>query len=476
MKMFSERDSKEAGFLLSALTEENRFQDTDAFISWFQSRGRLSSFSVEQIPFDALDQWSFDETSQNIVHATGKFFTIEGLSVSTTFGTVREWDQPIIVQREIGILGLITKEFEGIPYFLMQAKMEPGNMNIVQLSPTVQATKSNYTRVHKGKAPSYLEYFLDRTRSLCLVDQLQTEQGARFLRKRNRNMIVEVVEDIELYDKYCWLTLAQIKELLKIDNFVNMDARSVLSCIPFVDSRSDTFDKIGLLKHSINDFSRDLLISMGEYKRACNSLDEILSWFTELKTKYEIDVKRIHLNKVSRWRQTDREIKHDTGSFFSVIAVSVQGGNREVGSWAQPMFKSTSKGLQGFVTKRINNILHFLVQGKVEPGNIDIVDMAPTVSCSEVESKILHKDKPPFLDILMNASPEQIRYSGIQSEEGGRFYHVQNRNMVIELDEDMSLEMPLNYIWMTLGQMMELMKHGYFNIEGRSVISCLSLL
>ena len=75
--------------------------------------------------------------------------------------------------------------------------MEPGNVNIIQLSPTVQATKSNYTRVHKGKLPAYLNYFLDRKKSKFLVDLLQTEQGGRFLRKRNRNMLVEVDEDIE---------------------------------------------------------------------------------------------------------------------------------------------------------------------------------------------------------------------------------------------------------------------------------------
>ena len=38
-------------------------------------------------------------------------------------------------------------------------QMEPGNINKVQLSPTVQATKSNYTRVHGGKAIKYLNFF-----------------------------------------------------------------------------------------------------------------------------------------------------------------------------------------------------------------------------------------------------------------------------------------------------------------------------
>ena len=64
----------------------------------------------------------------------------------------------------------------------MQAKIEPGNINYVQLSPTLQATKSNYQKVHKGKNPTHLEYFLAEDKNIIL-DQLQSEQGARFLKK-----------------------------------------------------------------------------------------------------------------------------------------------------------------------------------------------------------------------------------------------------------------------------------------------------
>ena len=42
--------------------------------------------------------------------------------------------QPIINQPEIGFLGFITKEFNGILHFLVQAKVEPGNVNNVQIS------------------------------------------------------------------------------------------------------------------------------------------------------------------------------------------------------------------------------------------------------------------------------------------------------------------------------------------------------
>ncbi|MEW6614408.1 MAG: NDP-hexose 2,3-dehydratase family protein [Thermodesulfobacteriota bacterium] len=485
MDMVGNLNSKESGFLRSALTIENRFQSMDEFMSWFNSRKTSHRFSVEQIPFNEFDNWYFESQSRNLVHNSGKFFKVEGIRVNTNFGHIKKWDQPIINQPEIGILGIITKEFDGVKYFLMQAKMEPGNVNIIQLSPTVQATKSNYTQVHKGKEPVYLEYFLDRTKSKFLIDQLQTEQGSRFLRKRNRNMIVEVNKDIQLHDDFCWLTLCQLKKLLTIDNLVNMDARSVLSCLPFIDENLERYyeslpskehDQIELFNQRLDGFPRDLFISMIDRKHVCHSSDEIISWFTELKTRYELKIEHIPLKDVSGWIRTEREIVHDKNKFFSVIAVSVKAGSREVYRWTQPLLKHTSYGIVGFITKKINGILHFLVQAKVEPGNFDIVEMAPTVSCSGAEDRIQQPTRPPFLDIFMNASSRHIKYSAVQSEEGGRFYHFQNKYMVLELEPSDLLEIPENYMWMTLGQIMEFTKYNFFNIEARGLLSCLSLL
>ena len=57
---------------------------------------------------------------------------------------------------EIGILGIIkiSKIIN-----ILQAKVEPGNINKIQISPTVQATRSNYSRVHGGKTIPFLNYF-----------------------------------------------------------------------------------------------------------------------------------------------------------------------------------------------------------------------------------------------------------------------------------------------------------------------------
>ena len=80
----------------------------------------------------------------------------------------------------------------------MQAKAEPGNINTYQLSPTVQATRSNYLQLHGGKRTLYLEFFIDHSKTEVLIDQLQSEQGARFYRKRNRNIIIRIPDDYEL--------------------------------------------------------------------------------------------------------------------------------------------------------------------------------------------------------------------------------------------------------------------------------------
>lgn len=442
-------------------TKENRFSNIKEFISWFDGRRQTGHFSVSQIPFALMKQWYSEVKTQNLVHASGKFFKVEGIRVSTNFGSVKEWDQPIINQPEIGILGIITRIFDGERYFLMQAKKEPGNVNVVQLSPSVQATKSNYTGVHKGKLPMYLEYFLGDTKARILVDQLLTEQGGRFLRKRNRNMIIEVNEDIPPHEGFCWLALKEIKELIKVDNLVNMDARSVLSCTP-------------LIQETVSELAKDDLGTLFEKNKVNSSMSEIAKWFNKQKTAYRLRIDQVALRDVNLWIRTDSEISHESKQFFSVIAVSVEAEGREIFHWSQPMFKDESLGLIGFITKKINGILHLLVQAKVEPGNRNIIEMAPTVSCSNVAFRSKQSDQPDFLDIFMNASSGKIIYSAIQSEEGGRFYHFQNKNMVIEVDESTSFEIPPNYTWMTLGQIMEFLKLGYLNIETRSLISCIS--
>jgi len=464
-------------FLNSAQVKEGIVSNKEFFV-WFESCRKANSFEVKKLPLADLKEWHFEPSTGNIVHKSGKFFRIEGIEVQTNFGHTPCWMQPIINQPEIGILGFLTKKINGTLHFLIQAKMEPGNVNMVQLSPTVQATRSNYTQVHGGKRPLYLDYFLDRSRSRFLVDQLQSEQGARFLRKRNRNMIVQIPdgEDVENHKDFCWLTLGQLFELLKLDNIVNMDSRTVLSCIQF--ARHNTVLDSLFLTRGLNDFCEEVyLSSLANEKIAVNDFDSIISWITQMKTYYELHVRRVPLNQVKDWIYDGTEIRHNDGRFFSVIGVSVTASNREVQSWEQPLIESAKGGILCFICQKKNDILHFLVQARVEPGNFDILEFAPTLQCTPSN---YDSNKPelwlPFYDIMLNSSDSHIRYSALQSEEGGRFYHDQNHYLIIEVDSNQELILPENYIWMTIRQMKEFIRfNNYFNIEARGLLSCMGI-
>ena len=212
----------------SLLTNKNPFNSTEEIHQWIERRNREVEVKVERIPFSEMKMWH-SEDDGSIRHDSGRFFSIVGIDVNTDYGDNYHWRQPIILQPEVGYLGILTKEIEGVLYCLMQAKIEPGNVNCVQISPTLQATKSNYSCVHSGKSPNYLEYFVNAKPENIILDQLQSEQGARFMRKRNRNIIIKVDEDVPVLEDFRWMTLGQIKELMHYDNMVNMDTRTVLS-------------------------------------------------------------------------------------------------------------------------------------------------------------------------------------------------------------------------------------------------------
>jgi oxidase EvaA len=139
--------------------------------------------------------------------------------------------------------------------------------------------------------------------------------------------------------------------------------------------------------------------------------------------------------------------------------------------------KASQDGIIAYLVKKINGIYHFLVQAKLEAGNFDILEMAPTVQCITGNFRnALPEGRPPFLDYVLAVKPEYIRYSTLQSEEGGRFYREQNKNLIIEVDSAVPRELPDNYIWMTLKQLKEFIRfNNYLNIQARSLLASIEL-
>ena len=190
--------------------------------------------TCRRIPLTRLSGWAIHPLTGNIEQESGRFFTILGVTARhrQESGDLR-WDQPCIDQPEIGILGILAARFDGLLHFCLKAKEEPGNIHGVQLSPTVQATYSNYTRGHGGRRPLLVDHFLHPQPERVIFARLQTEDGGRFLYKSNRNLIVRVEpEEVPDQDeRFLWLTLRQITDLLRRDNVINACTRSVLAAL-----------------------------------------------------------------------------------------------------------------------------------------------------------------------------------------------------------------------------------------------------
>jgi len=453
-------------FIKSATSFDNPYNDVPAIKEWIKNQNKNIQVNISSISFDEMDKWSFVNDFEALRHESGNFFSIEGIHITTNYGNISNWQQPIINQPEVGYLGFIVKEINGVLHFLMQAKIEPGNVNYVQLSPTLQATKSNYQQVHKGKKPQYLDYFINATPDQVLLDQLQSEQGGRFLRKRNRNIIIKVDADIHLFDNFIWMTLAQIKELMQIDNIINMDTRTVISGIPYENLYINE-DSGNIFLQSLKDDRNDLL-----------HFDQLLHFITKRKVNYDLEVKLISLKNLDQWVIEKDKIRHLENKYFQIVATRVAIENREVVSWTQPMVKPAQEGICAFICKKINGKIHFIVQTKLEAGNFDILELAPTVQCLTGNYRHTGKNKLPFLDYVLNVSKNKIIYDTLQSEEGGRFYKEQNRNLLIlSEDSEWDQDLPENFVWMSLSQLHTFIKfNNYLNIQSRSLLAAINFI
>ncbi|NUS14218.1 MAG: NDP-hexose 2,3-dehydratase [Streptomyces sp.] len=441
--------------------------------AWLAERRRTDVATVQRVPLDELERWRTDPATGNIVHDTGKFFRIEGLSAQVGGAAVPAWTQPVINQPEIGILGILAKEFGGVLHFLLQAKNEPGNFDGVELSPTVQATRSNYTQVHQGNPVPYLEYFRDTRRHRVLADVLQSEQGAWFYQKRNRNIVVETDEDVEVRDGFRWFTLGQLHLLLARDAVVNMDTRTVLSCLPFSGAGlAESFRFPG------EDFRTALLRSCSDDAGGLLGTGEILSWITETRTRHEVRAETVPLRDVRGWVRDGRTVSHESGLFFNVMGVGVRAGHREIGGWHQPMVEPIGIGVNALLVKRVDGVLHVLVHARVQPGYLDVTELAPTVQATPGNYTWLPAAaRPRFLDEVLAAPPEAIRFDSLLSEEGGRFFHARNRYLIVETDPGHAPDPGADFRWLTLHQLVGLLRHShYVNVEARSLIACLHSL
>ena len=223
-------------FQFESLTDWAQVHKFEYIKKWFLKKRKNPGIKVKRIPLDECKKWSYDKKKGNYSHNSKEFFIVEGLRIKETHSReVDCWDQLILTQVGYrgGILGIIRKRFNGIPHYLIEAKLEPGNYKYVQLSPTLQATFSNLRRAHRGRKPKFMNYFESNKnkKHKILLKKWGAEDGGRLNRKRNLSMLVEVPESekIKITNEFIWMSMWQIKECLKFDSWINPHIRGIIS-------------------------------------------------------------------------------------------------------------------------------------------------------------------------------------------------------------------------------------------------------
>ncbi len=390
---------------------------------------------VEIKDVSTLDRWVFNKETLNISHVTGNFFSITGIyQIDNKNQIVNQ--QAVINQPEIGLLGLIVRNVEGDYECLVQAKMEPGNINLVQLSPTLQATYSNYTSVHKGKKPMFLDLFLDYNNHKLISNTLQPEQTHKFYKKYNRNIVVQVDSEFEIPNSFIWIKFDELKKLQLIDNLVNMDLRSIISSIHFLNN-----------KKSFELFS----------------LSEIESWINKCILLHDYHVKLVDLKNIKSCVYNDGIIK-DVENSFEIIGVHIKSESREVSEWSQPLVRVLNNGKYGFIIAKIEGVVHFLVRFQPHIGSKNNLELTTSFDDLDMYSMEIYNQ-------VLQIESSKIHFECFQSEEGGRFYQYVNQNILIEIQDYRIIDLVSKFKWLTFDQINHFIKKGYFSMEARSIFS-----
>ena len=200
---------------------------------WYNNVKRNCKARVKKTHIEKLKKWNYDKVKGRLFHSSGGFFSIEGYSVTNAGREVNKWDQPFIKQNNLvgGIIGLVRTKINGVPHYLVEAKYEPGNYNMIQLSPSVQSTYSNLNQVHKGERNKVIQFFFKK-KFKTLRKIWVSEDGGRLFKKRNLHWIIESqYKNIPLTGNYKWLSLWEIEEFINKGTYVGPHLRAILSLI-----------------------------------------------------------------------------------------------------------------------------------------------------------------------------------------------------------------------------------------------------
>ena len=385
-------------------------------------------------------------------HITGRYFSICGVRSA-------EQEYLLIRQPEIGLLAVLVTKNKEQNHLLLQFKAEPGNIPLYQWAPTVQATISNYERVHGGKSTPFLDYFENDSEA----DVIASEQGDRFLMKFNRNALRLTQDEFEVTNPfYRWIPATELKHYLRSSNSINTDLRSVLTSSDWtlLATSSTPFEDDTLPARLRPHFRNSFWHNRDEYDKS------VLEWLSaaenENKRAYEI-VPLPDLNSISIRPDGIFHLMNNTAIKYYHVHLP----SREISEWKQPLFNHSENLVCGLLFVIENDMALFYLRRCHQIGFGNRSELGPSFQTAignnaNMEIPEILTNRPPLLEVQ-------------QTDEGGRFFQNNCRYKIIEIApaEKNEIQSADGY-WLSLGQIQLLSRRS--KTITNELRTCLSLL
>lgn len=90
--------------------------------------------------------------------------------------------------------------------------------------------------------------------------------------------------------------------------------------------------------------------------------DDVLAWMRKQNEEVVSNIIQTPICELQGWYYRDDRIRHDSGKFFSIDGIHIETNYRNTPQWDQPIINQPETGFLGFIVKKFNGVMHFLMQ------------------------------------------------------------------------------------------------------------------
>lgn len=375
----------------------------------------ISKFTLEQVDLATQREWSIDSGAMS--HSCNGFFHVCGIESKVT-----AQQKLVLYQPQSALTGLAFYQKNGLIYVLLQARVEPGNTNVVQFGPTIQSTPANYLKLHGGKETSCTTWFTQYSKEVTpLSSSMQFDLGERYFQKSKWHNYVELSSPVIDDQSMVWVSIEALREALSTSNFLNADLRSLLA----------VFDWNLILGKQCDLKPTNNTKVMFDVTPKLNFSNQHWKW--------------ISLDNLKSWQVSSSGIIDTAEQGYDVKIYKTGSLSREVSQWYQPLMRASSSGLVRLYLRKSGDSYECLVTIAWEFG----------ISGGKIvhPSYVIYPGKSSKLPPAYSNATELASF--YQSDEGGRFIEHESLYQVLLVDQFEACE---NQYWISMSSLASLMR------------------